>query len=68
MGLAIGRNVDAQPVRRLGLSDAGNIVVLALDREQGDAADAAGIDRPSRWVILPFGSAWRTNTVSTVCR
>src|ERR1700758_3604259 len=32
--LPLGRKVDAQPVRGFGLSDAGNIVVLALDREQ----------------------------------
>ena len=36
---------DAEPVRRLGLAKAGNIVVLALDREQRDAADAGRIDR-----------------------
>ena len=69
MRLALGRNVDAQPMRRLGLADAGNVVVLALDRQQRDAADLRR-DRPRRprWVISPFGSAWRTNTVSTVCR
>src|SRR6202035_2709480 len=44
MGPALGGNVEAQPVRRLGLSEARDIVVLALDREQRDAADAGGID------------------------
>src|SRR5438874_12490956 len=37
--LAFGGDVDAQPVRRLGLADAGNVVVLTLDGEQRDAAD-----------------------------
>src|SRR5690606_33723653 len=30
-----------------GLADAGNIVALALDREQGDVAQRGGIDRPA---------------------
>src|SRR4029077_9839884 len=33
MGLAIGRDIDAQTVRRFGLPDARNVVVLAFDRE-----------------------------------
>src|SRR5262245_34939006 len=28
MGLALGRNAGAQPVRRFGLADAGNVVLL----------------------------------------
>ena len=32
-------------MRRLGLADAGNVVVLAFDREQRDAPDLRGIDR-----------------------
>ena len=47
MRLAIGRNVAAQAVRRFGLADAGNIVVLALDREQRHALDRGRIDRPA---------------------
>src|SRR5262245_55124544 len=39
MRLAMRRYVDAQRVRRLGLADAGNVVVLSLHGEQGDAAD-----------------------------
>ena len=68
MRLAVGRDVHAKPMRRLGLADAGNVVVLALDRQQRDAADRRRIDRRPRCVISPFGKAWRTNTVSTVCR
>src|SRR5256885_13666511 len=45
MRLALGRDVDAQRMRGLGLPDAGNVVVLALDRHQADAADRSGIDR-----------------------
>ena len=68
MRLVLGRNVDAQRVRGLGLADAGNVVVLAFDRQQRDARIAAGSTGRPRWVISPFGSAWRMNTVSTVCR
>src|SRR5690606_37914550 len=39
------RDSGAQSMRRLGLSDAGNVVILAFDREQGDFVDGAGIDR-----------------------
>src|SRR6478672_8457160 len=42
--LALRRDVDAELVRRLGLTDAGYVVVLALHRHQGDAADLRGID------------------------
>ena len=69
MRLPFGRKVDAQPVRRFGLPDAGNIVVFAFDGQQRHAPDLlsdrpGGRDASSR----PCGSAWRTNTVSTVCR
>ena len=47
MRLALRRNVDAQPVRGLGLADAGNVVVLAFDGEQRGVADLARIDRPA---------------------
>jgi hypothetical protein len=40
--LAIRRNVRAELVRRLGLADAGNVVLLALDGEQRDIADGDG--------------------------
>src|SRR3954462_14852477 len=42
--LALRRDVDAELVRRLGLAHAGYVVVLALHREQGDAADLGGVD------------------------
>ena len=45
MRLVVGRNVRAQPMRRLGLADAGNVVVLALDRHQARRADLRRIDR-----------------------
>ena len=45
--LVLRRNVDAELVRGLGLADAGNVVVLALDGEQRDAADLRRIDRPA---------------------
>ncbi len=65
----VGRDVDAEVVRRLRLADAGNVVVLALDRQQRDVADRRRDRRGSpRCIISPFGSAWRTKTVSTVCR
>src|SRR6516225_3437101 len=44
MRLAAGGDAGGDPVRRLGLADAGNVVVLALAGEHGDAADRAGID------------------------
>ncbi len=34
-------------MRRLGLADAGNVVVLAFDGQQRDALDLARIDRPA---------------------
>ena len=51
-----GGNVDAEILRRLGLADAGNVVLLALDRHQAAAADRRR-DRPAspRCVISPFG-------------
>ena len=61
-------NIDAQPVRRLGLADAGYIVVLAFDGHQGDVPDLRGIHDIVAVVHGPCGRAWRTNTVSTVWR
>ena len=69
MDLVLGRDVDAQAVRRFGLADPGNVVVLAFHRHQGDAADFRGIYRLAAMASSrPCGSAWRTNTVSTVWR
>ena len=68
VGAHVGRDVDADVVRRLGLADAGNVVVLAFDGQQRDVRIAAGSTGSPRWIISPFGSAWRMNTVSTVCR
>jgi hypothetical protein len=48
MRLAIGRDVGAQPMRCLGLADAGDIVVLALDCEQRNAVDLGGSTRTPR--------------------
>ena len=42
-------------MRRLGLADAGNVVVLALDGEQRDRADRAGIDRFAAMHHLALG-------------
>src|SRR3984957_14767367 len=47
VGLAIRRNVGAQPMRRLSLADAGDIVVLAFDRKKCDPFDPGEIDRPA---------------------
>jgi hypothetical protein len=59
--------VGAQRVRRLGLADAGNVVVLALDGQQRDARIAPG--RPGAAVHhLALRQGVATNTVSTVCR
>ena len=47
MRLTVRRYVDAEFMRRLGLADAGNIVVLAFDGEQRDALDRGKIDGPA---------------------
>ena len=67
--LLVVRKVRAELVRRLGLPDAGNVVVLALDGEQRDAPDRAR-DRPACRDASsgPSAESWRMNTVSTVCR
>src|SRR6185437_1553065 len=44
MRLVLGRNSRAQSVRGFGLADAGNVVMLAFDRQQRDARDHARID------------------------
>ncbi len=54
MRLAVGRDVDAKGMRRLGLTDAGNIVLFALDREQRAIADRRRIDRLSAMGHLAF--------------
>src|SRR5882672_1213010 len=45
MRLHVVRNAGAQFVRRLGLTNAGNVIVLALDGEQPDSLDLGEIDR-----------------------
>ena len=53
--LLLRRNVDAELVRGLGLADAGNVVVLALDGEQRAVADLARIDRTAAMGHLALG-------------
>src|SRR5262245_13620338 len=55
MRLAMVRYIDAERVRRLGLTDAGNVVVLALHGEQGDAADIGRIDADAAMGHLALG-------------
>src|SRR5262249_48482423 len=38
-------NIDAKSVRRLGLTDARDVVVLAFDGHQSDTADLSGLHR-----------------------
>src|SRR5438128_3654602 len=52
--LAAWRDIGAQGVRSLGLTDARNVVVLALDRHQPDAADGSRIDRDAAMGHVPF--------------
>ena len=55
MRLPFRRQVDAKPMRGLGLSDTGNIVELALDREQRNTPDLRRIDRAIAMHHLAFG-------------
>src|SRR5262249_37266010 len=53
--LAVGPEARAEVVRRHGLADRADIVALALDREQGGAADRLGVDPAVLPVELPLG-------------
>src|SRR5262245_31407520 len=44
VNLVFGRNIDAQRVRRLGLADARDIVVLPFHRHQSNAPDSTWFD------------------------
>src|SRR5262252_1695309 len=52
MGLAIRRNIDAQTMRRFGLPNARNVVVLAFDGEQRHALDRGWINAASAMAHL----------------
>ena len=54
--LAIG-NIDTQMMGSLGLADAGNIVVLAFHRHQGDAFDGFQVDQPAAMQHFAFGQS-----------
>src|SRR5882724_5809477 len=54
MRLLFLRDADAQALRRFGLPDAGNIVVLSFDREKRDIADLGGLDRHAAMRHLAF--------------
>ena len=55
VGVPVGWDVDAEVVRGLGLAKAGNVVVLAFDREQGDIADRRRIDAYAAMRHLALG-------------
>ena len=66
--LAAGGNIDAEIVRSLGLADAGNVVLLALDRHQAAAADRRQIDRRRRDASSrPSAGDGARTRVSIVC-
>src|SRR5438309_2012151 len=53
--LEFRRQARAEVVRGLGLADAGDIVLLALDGEQADVGDQLGPDQPSAMLELALG-------------